>query len=165
MKTGHFRPQFVESVPETLDAGVLYVSMSLASVIHLCACGCGQEVITPLSPTDWKLWFDGESVTLDPSIGNWSFRCRSHYWIRGGAVQWSGSWSDGQIAAGRAHDRERKDAYYEEPEAIIHEQSPEKLQPAPRAPKNGQRPSWIERVWRRGSRLRSDCNNRSTDRM
>lgn len=149
MKIGHFRPQFVESVPEALDAGVLYVSMSLASVIHLCACGCGQEVITPLSPTDWKLCFDGENVTLDPSIGNWSFRCRSHYWIRGGTVRWSGSWSDGQIAAGRAHDRERKSAYYEEPQETIQVPLPTATQPALSAPEKSQRSSWIERVWKR----------------
>jgi hypothetical protein len=149
MKTGHFRPQFVESVPETLDVGVLYVSMSLASVIHLCACGCGQEVITPLSPTDWKLWFDGENVTLDPSIGNWSFRCRSHYWIRGGAVQWSGSWSDGQIASGRAHDRERKSAYYEEPIEAVQELKPVATRPAPNAREGNQHPSWIAKAWKR----------------
>jgi hypothetical protein len=149
MKIGHFRPQFVESVPETLDAGVLYVSMSLANVIHLCACGCGREVITPLSPTDWKLYFDGENVTLDPSIGNWSFRCRSHYWIRGGAVKWSGSWTDGQIAAGRAHDRERKSAYYEEPEEAVQEPSPGATHIALIAPEKSQLLSWIERVWRR----------------
>jgi hypothetical protein len=47
-----------------------------------CACGCGKEVVTPLSATDWKLIFDGKTVSLDPSIGNWGFPCRSHYWVR-----------------------------------------------------------------------------------
>lgn len=148
MKIGHFRPQFVESVPETLDAGVLYVSMGLASVIHLCACGCGQEVITPLSPTDWKLCFDGENVTLHPSIGNWSFRCRSHYWIRGGAVQWSSSWSDGQIAAGRVYDRERKSAYYEEPIKVVQELKPAATYPTPSPREESQYSSWIAKVWK-----------------
>jgi hypothetical protein len=36
---------------------------------------------SPLSPTDWKLTFDGVSVSLHPSDGNWSFPCRSHYRI------------------------------------------------------------------------------------
>lgn len=155
MRISHFRPQFVESVPETLDAGVLYVSMSLASVIHLCACGCGQEVITPLSPTDWKLCFDGEKVTLDPSIGNWSFRCRSHYWIRGGAVQWSGSWSDGKIAAGRAHDRERKNAYSQEPIETVQELTSAATQPPPSARKESQCSWWIARGWKRLTSLRN----------
>lgn len=154
MRIGHFRPQFVESVPETLDAGVLYVSMSLASVIHLCACGCGQEVITPLSPTDWKLCFDGENVTLDPSIGNWSFRCRSHYWVRGGVVQWSSSWSDRQIAAGRAYDREQKNAYYEGPIPTVQEPKPAATQNPRSAPEESRRSSWIARGWKRLASLR-----------
>jgi len=34
-------------------------------------------VVTPLSPTGWSLIFDGETVSLYPSIGNWNFPCRS----------------------------------------------------------------------------------------
>jgi len=149
MKASHFTPQFVESIPETLEPGVLYVSMSLASVIHLCACGCGQEVITPLSPTDWKLCFDGENVTLDPSIGNWSFQCRSHYWIRGGKVRWSGSWSTEEIADGRAHDRERKEAYYSHHDLTQHDRSSEPVAIASVGEDNSLRLSWLRRVWGR----------------
>ena len=57
-------PVFVMSFPDKLEAGKLYVSMEFASVAHLCACGCGAEVVTPLSPTDWMLSFDGVSVTV-----------------------------------------------------------------------------------------------------
>ena len=39
-------------------------------------------MVTPLKPTDWKLTFDGKTITLYPSIRNWNFACRSHYWIR-----------------------------------------------------------------------------------
>ena len=111
---------FAETIPETVEPGVLYVSMSLASAIHLCACGCGQEVITPLSPTDWKLYFDGENVSLEPSIGNWGFSCRSHYWIRGGKVRWAGSMSAPEIEGGRVRDQQRKSDYYE------HKRTPER---------------------------------------
>ena len=71
--------EFVMSIPDSLAERTLYVSMEYATVTHKCCCGCGLEVVTPLSPTDWKLTFDGVSVSLDPSIGNWSFPCRSHY--------------------------------------------------------------------------------------
>ncbi|WP_041839388.1 MULTISPECIES: DUF6527 family protein [Acidobacterium] len=150
MKATHFAPQFVESIPEILKPGELYVSMSLASVIHLCACGCGQEVVTPLSPTDWKLCFDGENVTLDPSIGNWNFECRSHYWIRGGKVRWSGSWSREEIAEGRAYDRGRKSDYYndrlEEPTVSL----PEPVDTIPSEPEsNPARRSRLAKVWSR----------------
>jgi hypothetical protein len=68
--------------------------------------------VTPLSPTDWKLTFDGVSVSLHPSIGNWSLPCRSHYWIDRGKVKWAAQWSDEQIQAGRANDTWSKDQYY-----------------------------------------------------
>lgn len=149
MKASHFTPQFVESIPETLDPGVLYISITLASAIHLCACGCGQEAITPLSPTDWKFCFDGENVTLDPSIGNWSFPCRSHYWIRGGTVQWSGSWSTKEIANGRADDRERKNAYYGHQNATQRDRPSETVTISVVSEDKAPRPSWLKRVWSR----------------
>lgn len=96
--------KFVEFIPEIMEEGTLYVSMENEMVIHKCCCGCGNEVVTPLSPTDWQVTFDGRSITLYPSIGNWGFDCRSHYWIRGGKVKWSGQRSDEEIEAGRAAD-------------------------------------------------------------
>jgi hypothetical protein len=112
MSSARLAPQFVEAIPENLESGVLYVSMIYATAIHQCACGCEREVVTPFSPTDWKLWFDGENVTLEPSIGNWSFPCRSHYWVRGGKVQWAASMSQRQIDEGRRRDRALKADYY-----------------------------------------------------
>jgi hypothetical protein len=106
--------RFVEPIPGEIEEGTVYVSLEFATAIHLCACGCGTEVVTPLSPTDWKLIFDGESISLDPSIGNWSMPCRSHYWIRRGRVHWAPQWSEDQIEAGRKADRARKADYFEE---------------------------------------------------
>lgn len=80
--------EFVEYVPAVLVEGVLYVSLRFATVVHLCPCGCGNKVVTPLSPADWHLLFDGEVVSLTPSIGNWSLPCKSHYWIRLDRVRW-----------------------------------------------------------------------------
>ena len=96
--------RFVKSVPETLEDGVLYVSVEYATAIHKCCCGCGKEVVTPLSPRDWKLIFDGETISLYPSIGNWSFPCQSHYWITNNQVEWAVKWSKRQIAAVRKRD-------------------------------------------------------------
>jgi hypothetical protein len=110
--------EFVKSIPERLEERTLYVSMEYATVAHKCCCGCGMEVVTPLSPTDWKLTYDGVAVSLHPSIGNWSFPCRSHYWIRGSKAQWAGQMSQEDIDAGRAHDRRAKKAYYTAPVEI-----------------------------------------------
>lgn len=103
--------EFVNSVPEKLESQTLYVSMDYATAVHKCCCGCGREVVTPLSPTDWKLIYDGVSVSLSPSIGNWSFDCQSHYWIVENTVRWAGQWSKEQIAAGRTNDRRAKQEY------------------------------------------------------
>ena len=84
--------EFVDQIPEEPSPGVLYVSVSLATAVHQCCCGCGNEVVTPLSPTGWTLTFDGKSVSLSPSIGNWGFHCRSHYWISRDRVVWSRPW-------------------------------------------------------------------------
>ncbi len=105
-------PVFVDHVPEQLADGTLYVSIPFATAIHECCCGCGTEIVTPLSPTDWRLTFDGDSVSLDPSIGNWGLRCRSHYWIEKNRVRWAPTWSRDEIEEGRAADRAAKAAYY-----------------------------------------------------
>ncbi|RSK23858.1 MULTISPECIES: DUF6527 family protein [Hymenobacter] len=128
MKHAVLHHDFVEFVPQVLEQGVLYVSMPYATAAHLCCCGCGNKVVTPLTPTDWKLFYDGESISLTPSIGNWSFPCRSHYWIKHGKITWAGQWSQEEIAEGREQDRiakkERLSRVYV-PEDVTQQQTPE----------------------------------------
>ena len=104
--------QFVDTIPERLNSGVLYVCIPFSTAVHLCFSGCGREVVTPLSPAGWSLTFDGETVSLYPSIGNWSFPCRSHYWIRGNKVEWAAAWSDEQIRTKRRLDSELRAQHY-----------------------------------------------------
>ncbi|MGA2155927.1 MAG: DUF6527 family protein [Bryobacteraceae bacterium] len=104
-----FKHEFVEFVPEELKEETLYISIRFATVSHLCACGCKSKVVTPLRPTDWKLIFDGKTISLYPSVGSWSFPCRSHYWVRNNKVQWAEQWSQVQMDVGRAHDRRVKE--------------------------------------------------------
>ena len=104
--------KFVENIPDNLEDGIIYVSMGYGTVVHKCCCGCGKEVVTPLSPSDWQLIFDGESVSLYPSIGNWSFDCKSHYWIKNSRVVWSRKWSKKEIDAARRLDYLQKKKYY-----------------------------------------------------
>jgi len=85
--------KFVEYIPSQLEDGIIYVSIKYATVVHKCCCGCGNEVVTPLSPNGWKLIYDGQSISLAPSIGNWGFPCKSHYWIINGNVRWARKWT------------------------------------------------------------------------
>lgn len=104
--------EFVGLVPEQLEEGVVYVTVEYATAAHRCFCGCGNEVVTNFSPTDWKLIFDGETISLDPSVGNWSFPCQSHYWIQRNMVVWAARWTPEQIAAGRDNDQANKATYF-----------------------------------------------------
>ena len=106
------RHEFVEHIPDELAEGVLYVSVAFGTVVHRCACGCGEEVVTPLGPAEWQLSYDGRTVSLTPSIGNWSFKCRSHYWIDDGRVRWARSFSKQEVAIVRGKARSRRDGYY-----------------------------------------------------
>jgi hypothetical protein len=95
MKT--LKLEFVEFIPEVLSEETLYISMKYKAARHKCACGCGSIVITPLSPNHWKLKYDGKSISLRPSIGNFGFPCRSHYWITNNNVIWEEPWSDEEV--------------------------------------------------------------------
>lgn len=112
MKRSSLSHEFVSAIPDVLRDDTLYVCIDYATAAHKCCCGCGLEVVTPITPTDWQLTFDGETVSLHPSIGNWSFPCRSHYWIDHDKVRWAGSMSDAQISHVRASDRVVKDRYF-----------------------------------------------------
>jgi hypothetical protein len=96
-KVSTLRPEFVEFIPAKGEPGVIYVSERFRTAMHQCCCGCGLEVITPLNPAKWSLSKQGGQVSLSPSIGNWSFPCRSHYWIERGRVRWTGPMSNERI--------------------------------------------------------------------
>lgn len=104
--------KFVEFIPEKIDEGILYISIEYCTAVHKCVCGCGNEVVTPLSPTDWELTFNGKTVSLDPSIGNWNFECKSHYFITRNKIRHVKRWSDWEIAEGRKEDAEVKKKYF-----------------------------------------------------
>lgn len=106
------RHEFVDTIPDVLEPETLYVCIRFATVVHLCVCGCGCEVVTPLSPTDWQMTFDGDTVSLHPSVGNWSYPCRSHYVIRRDEAHWAPAWTAERIERGRRADRSAKEAHF-----------------------------------------------------
>lgn len=107
------RHKFVNSFPDRLQPGILYISMGYATASHSCCCGCGEEIVTPFAPTEWKMTFNGEAVSLWPSIGNWNLPCRSHYIIRDGRAIEAAPWSDEQIGFEKRRDRRAKEVFYE----------------------------------------------------
>jgi hypothetical protein len=110
MKTIQYN--FIDIIPEILEEGILYISIKYKTASHKCICGCGNEVVTPITPTDWNITFDGKRVSLSPSIGNWNFDCKSHYWIVKNEIIYSTPWNAKEIEKGRTRDKKRKKNYW-----------------------------------------------------
>lgn len=142
----HLEPCFVKSVPRELEPGVLYVSMEYGTVVHSCCCGCASEVVTPLTPTDWRLEFDGVGITLRPSVGNWTLPCRSHYIVRGNRVIECAAWNDDMVEAERRRDGRAKAAYYARADAAPSEHAERPLSSTDGARAEGARKRWMKRL-------------------
>ena len=137
MRIRALEPRFVEHLPERLDDGVLYISEPFALAAHKCCCGCGEEVITPLKPAHWRIIKGPHGVSLWPSIGNWKFRCRSHYWIRDNQVISASSMSPRQIEQVERRDRRDADRHIQ----TINRQA------ASRQTSSAGTKSWLARAW------------------
>jgi hypothetical protein len=104
-RISRLRAEFVSTMPDALEDGVIYISEPYRVALHNCCCGCGEEVSTPIGPTEYSISMAAGGVTVRPSIGNHDFPCRSHYVIEQGAVVWAGEMSRHAIEKGRAQDR------------------------------------------------------------
>ncbi len=97
--------KFVDTIPSELEDNVLYISLKYNVTKHLCPCGCRSEIVATLSPAKWKLSYDGETVSLNPSIGNWHHKCQSHYCIIKDEVVWARKMSKHKIGAAIQRDQ------------------------------------------------------------
>jgi len=104
-RVGRLSVVFVDEMPEVLEDGILYVSQECCVALHNCACGCGEEVSTPLLPTEFTLTMHEGGASVWPSIGNHDFACASHYIIKRGEIIWAGKMSRHDIEWGREKDR------------------------------------------------------------
>ncbi len=95
MRQTTYTTEHVLTKPKSLKEGVLYFMPHYNLAVHRCMCGCGEEVITPIDENGGKTpgyWGYTEqtpgTVSLLPSVGNFQFKCRSHYFLKNGKVQW-----------------------------------------------------------------------------
>lgn len=91
MKLNELKPVYVEYMPKKIDEGILYISKEFRIAIHLCACGCGKQAVTPIVGSDrWTLTENNGLVTLRPSIGNWRWEnpFHAHYFITDNKIEW-----------------------------------------------------------------------------
>lgn len=104
--------KFVSFIPKEIEENVIYISIDYCTAIHKCCCGCGEEVVTPISPVNWQILFDGDTISLEPSIGNWDFPCKSHYWIIRNQVKFSRKWNYREIEKVRKSDSYLREKYF-----------------------------------------------------
>jgi hypothetical protein len=103
---------FIDTIPDELEEGVLYISLRFRVIMHSCCCGCKNKVVTPLSPVRWKMTFDGKHISLSPSIGNWNSECQSHYWIENSRVVLASKWKPDKVTGGKNYERRKRSEYY-----------------------------------------------------
>lgn len=139
MKISTLSTEYVENLPDDLTEGILYVSELFELAAHKCCCGCGEEVITPLKKAHWTLIKSRKGVSLIPSIGNWKFRCRSHYLIRDNRVIPAGSMTAKAIERVKKNDRRDADRRILEINNSPHS--------SPRSMPSKE--SWSKRFWRK----------------
>ena len=91
-KRTSLRPRFVRSIPadgRQIEEGYLYIALQYNTIVHRCPCGCGGLSEIGLGPGLRTIEYDGEKVSLWPSIGARALKCRSHYWVRKNEVVWA----------------------------------------------------------------------------
>lgn len=79
-------PEFVDPLPDQISQGRLYISVIAGVAVHACPCCCGLKVVTPISPTAWRITFDFETVSLHPSVKNSS--CGANYAVNRSSIVW-----------------------------------------------------------------------------
>lgn len=84
-----FRVEFVDFIPSLIVDCTLFISMKYKIAVHNCPCGCGNKVFTPICKNDgWTMHYDGETISLFPSIGNYKLDCKSHYFYKNNEIIW-----------------------------------------------------------------------------
>ncbi len=104
----------VHYIPKKIEPGILYVSEEFGTAIHICPCGCGNKISTPITPPNWSLKIIRGKPTLYPSIGNWQLPCRSHYWIAKGEIIWAEQWGEEKINKTREFEQMTLRSFYVE---------------------------------------------------
>ena len=96
MKLLEYKTKFVATPPKhsELEDGVLYVLPHCNCAIHKCMCGCKDVVVLAIDenngkePYFWGWTYTDGNVSITPSVGNFQFPCKSHYFLQHGKVKW-----------------------------------------------------------------------------
>lgn len=93
-----YQYQQVDRLPKVLGDGVVYHSEEFEVAALLCACGCGHR-ITLLVPDGHQITSIDGYASIRPSIAVCDAPCGSHFFIRGGEVEWMSAFSPAVAAS------------------------------------------------------------------
>lgn len=81
-----YRYEAVDLIPAHMAEAIVYHNEDFELAGLLCACGCGHR-ITLLVPDSHRVWNENGYATVSPSIGVMDAPCKSHFFIKRGAVE------------------------------------------------------------------------------
>jgi len=81
LKKVEIEPIFIELIPSIMEENKLYISEKYNVAVHNCLCGCGEKTVMPLYGNGWNMVKVNDKVSFTPSVGNYNFKCKSHYII------------------------------------------------------------------------------------
>lgn len=107
----YINPILVTFIParDSMNEGEIYISHEYMTASHICCCGCGEEVVTPLNAAKWRAKLLNGKISLYPSIGNWEYQCRSHYIIKENKIIWMSTYSAEEIREVQLNDQRAVD--------------------------------------------------------
>ena len=90
--------RFVDTIPAgKRTEGEILISIKYGIASLACPCGCGNAMDLPIEPHRWSIKWDGEHISMSPSISSSRTQCKSHYWITDNRILWAqpiGEWSE-----------------------------------------------------------------------
>ena len=88
LKKVYIETVYVDTMPQLNEMAEnnIYISEKYNTSTHRCLCGCGEPVVLPInhngSTYGWNLYKENNgTISFTPSVGNYSFGCKSHYII------------------------------------------------------------------------------------
>ena len=64
-----------------------------------------------MNEAQWRVIKHDSTVSLWPSVGNWKYACRSHYWITESHIVIAPPMANSEITAVKQRDRRDKEVY------------------------------------------------------
>ena len=108
----------VERIPNQMREGVVYHTHKFKLAALLCACGCRHRVML-LVPESHQVTSENGLATIRPSIAVCDGRCKSHYFVTAGQVEWLPAFTAAQATSLMQNQIARHVAHDQKPQSLL----------------------------------------------